>query len=1411
MIENSKYVQEADIAAQFWQFLSGLHSDDLLIELIQNDLDANATCTSITFMSDRLICEGDGEPVSQDGWKRLRKILGAGYEVASKKNQIGVKNHGLKACFRLGDQIILRSNGQRIVQTLYKDGEDRHPSPGASEYPELDDKAPPIGCSVEVLYRQNKLVVYKGEPFELETPKPRFLEDLFRDACTQLPQRLLGVVRPSLRDHYTLSLSHYELGEVEFRWLAKRPRKIKGKYGRQFTLFRRECISSSHVPEIPSNTTFEQACAFRVPFPSESRRQIPQFFKLDNKAFVGEIAWSIDKKGRPNVTKGSRRYPIGYESTSESALTGVGVHFSGPYISDAERHGISEPASLNKHIDDYCKDALVEVMACHLIHRYGGKAMKLYMADPHNPDAESLQDLVDRTLKRRALPLRYTASKSSGKRSSLLALGPRSNRDGSIKRVVSPMFTWENDRIDPILSALCPQSEDQIDPTLPQPILNHLKLCSEDSLITFDEKDVIQRLQPRTNIEYFPWEDDEEWRVTLSNLSVANKYLDVVFRTRGKGKLDSEEEIRKNVYLPDKNLKVMPLSRMFNDVQLPTDLGEVQVCIIHPEIQEHPLLKSRAWKPKSFTLDNFLDKARLEDAPLEDRKVFWGWLKDNWQGISRDTLLRIANLPVWPCTDGQLLPLYALCQPRLARISSIMGNVIKRPSPEVLKSGLGRRGNRARLRLRAVPTHDEIAHFLSKRLNAFPRERALTHEERRKFHKFESDLAALASVQKLKRIIADISNQYNVALAKDGNIKAPQVLVREDYRLARLHLSKQYIIDRPKKALDGIDGWKPLSSPTTHQIVCSLIEDGDRVKALVPRLQEYVKQAKFEDTEPVAVLDVRCIPVNGTLSSPSSLAMRGRKDFWGDWKTAIPLAGINSEVQQIYKLVGVVGGEPTESTSREFFEWLSGPLLTGEVNPLATKHIDQILRHIGHKNGPQAWAEEYPATAFIPVEAGIAGVRLLTKAEAFKRNNRVVIPDFEPLAEELRNLEGRRPVELALLRRPRVMQPITQYLRDLGLPTLSEMAGEPISVVGKGRVVTQSQAKDALRSLSSGVKGKQLPKRLDGLDLPMKEHRLRSNWRDRLARIRYVKSANSVSATYKLSRKNFSIEVPSGFDRTSGTLWLYADSDWETAFFNAIAQQVFETPKKFLGSVLRDAFKQDVRESELTVGSVEASESSDDDEEDESSTPPTKKNGLYAVPAAHPIPTADPSRNIPKPSPIPIGPGKIKAKNTTHRNPSSRTQSADESAQIANLKENQYALHCQACLGYREPRMLAPSSSYVSLHQNRRPIMEAHHCDQVEAGGARHAGNVVLLCKFHHLDFGDAVSRLELTQALLQADNQNREFITDDGTSAIVEGKHVLVSLPQRQRAISVFFTKEHADYWLTKAREEGLCDDIVP
>ena len=196
------YVTKFDVVPEFWQFLNGLKSDDIITELIQNDLDAGAEQTSIIFTENKFICEGNGQSIDGEGWDRLTYIRGAGDLVPRKLNRIGVKNHGLKACFTIGDEIVIRSAGKYLCQTLYKKGFEQPPDPGAFTEPLFDSEAPAIGCHIEVPYRLKDLTTPVGEPLTFAATPPEKIEKLFRKAFQEIPQLFLGVLRPTLREKY---------------------------------------------------------------------------------------------------------------------------------------------------------------------------------------------------------------------------------------------------------------------------------------------------------------------------------------------------------------------------------------------------------------------------------------------------------------------------------------------------------------------------------------------------------------------------------------------------------------------------------------------------------------------------------------------------------------------------------------------------------------------------------------------------------------------------------------------------------------------------------------------------------------------------------------------------------------------------------------------------------------------------------------------------------------------------------------------------------------------------------------------------------------------------------------------------------------------------------------------------------
>ena len=351
------------------------------------------------------------------------------------------------------------------------------------------------------------------------------------------------------------------------------------------------------------------------------------------------------------------------------------------------------------------------------------------MADPYRPNEESLKDLVKRTIEKRGVPLQArtlraatqskpTPSKVHRKSPARLPLGPRRSSDGDTRWIVLPMFTWDKERTSPLLSEVCPSGEDQIDSRVPGPILRLLARNNiRDAMtITFDEKDAIGRLQPRLDSEGlpFPWSGEVEWKASLGNPGLSKRYLDVVYETIQAGHLDSEQDILQNAFLPDESCTAQPLAGMFSAVNLPPDLGERKfVPILHTEVRDHRLLARRAWRLKPFTLDDYLATAQLETASLESRKSFWRWLRENWRSVQSKTLQEIARLPIWPNTDGHLLPLEALCEPKVARVASIMNKTIRRPSSDILEAGLFNSRGTRQLRLRSVPTLSEVEGFLA--------------------------------------------------------------------------------------------------------------------------------------------------------------------------------------------------------------------------------------------------------------------------------------------------------------------------------------------------------------------------------------------------------------------------------------------------------------------------------------------------------------------------------------------------------------------------------------------------------------------------------------------------------------------------------------------------------------------------
>jgi hypothetical protein len=185
----------------------------------------------------------------------------------------------------------------------------------------------------------------------------------------------------------------------------------------------------------------------------------------------------------------------------------------------------------------------------------------------------------------------------------------------------------------------------------------------------------------------------------------------------------------------------------------------------------------------------------------------------------------------------------------------------------------------------------------------------------------------------------------------------------------------------------------------------------------------------------------------------------------------------------------------------------------------------------------------------------------------------------------------------------------------------------------------------------------------------------------------------------------------------------------------------------------------------------------------------------------------DPSRNTPDPGPIPPTPSRPSgaSRRSGYSGRSSETSPAPELERehIETLKRSHYASHCQVCLCKRTPLELAPHGSYVEWEEVRRRVVEAHHVDLKSASGARHAGNLILLCKLHHDNYGRRLTRSGIAEALRS--RTIREVVRfDTGSSAVAElnGRKISLVIQDTDETLELFFTDQHADYWLsTSAR----------
>ena len=1404
------FVTEADWIPGFWNYLLDLDRDDLVAELIQNDLDQDATRTVILFEEDRLVCEGNGNPVEAEGWQRLRKIQGAGDSVAAKQGRIGVKNHGLKTAFTVGDELQVMSAGRSIIQTLYANGRNKPPYPGASAEPTVNRHAPADGCRIIIWYRRLDVEPQQGEATVLGAISQQDIDTLFLSACASTPEQFAGIVSPEVARRYEIVLRHWKLGEARFLFSCTQPQKVT----KRIELFRRRCSVSGNLSDLPGGLV-EQAARRLVPLKGRLRQRIPDFFRR-GRSFYVEVSWSVDRSGKPRIGAGRFRYPIGFPQDSHEARTGHGAHFNAPIVCDNKRHGPARNEATNKELRVACDALLTDALARYSVPRWGAAGLNPLVPRPGTDSAdEAIQSLLATLVNQGAMPIlkwREAAESLLKRKSQTLKAAIRriAVRDGAARKrrykLVVPMATWSLDTVHPGLAVLCPRSELQLDPRIHPEILRLLRKEGTpgwcENFVTFDEDDAFSRMGSDGN-KWFSGvsEPEREFAEPL----IARSCLDLVHQALDQGKCEEgeEDDLLDALLLPDRHAQARPIGELHCSAPLPSDVPGLRLPpLLHGELTGHPLFRRRKWRRPNYTMARFLESGILQAADEDTRRLFWRWLRQNVRRIAARERPKLADIAIWPDDTGSLCTITELCDPGARRIGMVLGDSIRRPHQEVRRSKLVSTGRQTRTSIRRVPTRDETAHWLSTRMAGFAvgdEADAATTDE---LSRFETDLTVLLRNSAIARLLK--AAQITLpALARDGSIRSRTALVMPSSRNDRLTLSDRFVLNDRQHA-PALDKISPaLEAPTAGMLLDTFSEDPKNFLALQARLEQFLAITSADDDARLQLAEMPVIPTHRAAKAPSVLAFSGpRGDHWGDWKIRISTRGLSQDDQRRYRAVGVTSAVPDQHTSHDFFEWLSE-----QNEAVLSHHISCVLRHILHRDGPAEWASTFTDTPCIPVR-NQCGVRLVSLRTA--RSAPVFLPDAGDIGDAV--IQSDPAVSLAIDRAREVTEPITDRLLHLRVRSLRKALKEPVDVAGTGEIAVAGDDILALfRALLSRQFRRTLRKRLN--DLGVTPELLRRDWHDRLSRIAEIRFADVVHARYRFRRRLYRDEAEAGFDAKSRVFWMRRDRRIKLrTFYEALAKQLVFTPEARPVDLLalERALEIQVydpsfgRPADTQMDAIDDIGEKDDgriaDTDDGDSEPGEALHG-------HSPFTPDPTRNVPKPRPIPTDAEGRTRRLSPPNDPARQDQderdsqpaSPFEAAQTKALKGDQYASHCQMCLCRQSPKELAPNGSYVQWEEVRRRIVEAHHVDPKSGGGARHAGNLILLCKLHHDNYGRRLSRAAITGALR---SNSKEMYVDFGTDSRVKGQRVELTISDTDEVMTLFFTDYHATYWLSQAQD---------
>ena len=1427
----SEFVTEVDEIPIVWNFLLGLDRNDLIAELVQNDLDQDATRTTIRFEKDLLICEGDGRRVDSDGWARLRKFQGAGNSVPAKRGKIGVKNHGLKTAFAIGDELHLSSDGQKIIQTLYSEGRDKPPHPGASKEPIPDSEAPEIGCRVLIKRRKEEITPSAGEAITLPAIAQMEMDELFKNACRRIPEQFIGIVSPYAIKRYELVLSHWQLGKANFKFSCSRPRKIFR--GKRFEIFRRRCTVSGDKDSLPSSL-MEEASIRMFPLEGQLKQRVAFFYQRPRNRHFVEVSWLVNGNGKPKKGVGKFRYPIGYPEGSMHALTGHGTSFSAPIASDTERHGPARNDLTNKQLYKLCEDLLVDTIEFYLVRRWRTTGLNPLVPNPNVSDGDEIvRPLLAKIACDGAMPtLRWKAATlqvmKANKRKTLSKLSgvlKRVSKDdtfvGSKYRFVIPVTTGkECEEIDAPLAAVCLRSELQLDSNIDSELIKLLTNDDADGFvdefITFDENDAFARIKGEGN-DWFP--ACTNYEAEFTEPPFVRFYLDVIHSWLDCKNKDSdtclENKLQEALLLPNSNVNPVRFNDLYASAPLPNEIpGLTLPHVLHHEVANHPIFNRRKWRRPKFKFKDFLESGEIQESDDLTKKQFWDWYCQNERKISKSDRTKLAEIEIWPDITGSFFKISDFCVPRDRRSAKILEKSIKQPHASIHKLNLVTIGKKGKTSIRRIPTQDEIDSWMLGWLAHFPIGEVPSSQVKKLLNRFETELSVLLKNQGSTRLLKN-TEIILPALAQDGSIQPRNQLVTPSKENDRLELQRRFLLTKRSNSTPLNKLSPTLSKPTVEILLSTFKEDPQNVGALHARLSWFTSLTPEAEDSRQELTELPIIPVQGEYKSPCELAFKGigKPDYYGNWKIRIPGKGLSQDDQTRFRNVGVTSATLNLSTSIEFFRWLSR-----QSSKVLERHLNCVLYQFLDKSGPESWIQNYPHDNVIPT-LNREGLQLISLHYA--KTNNVYIPDVK---KELADLivKNNSRVSLTVTEITGIKHPISGVLKDLGVKSLQEAFGEPKRVTGHGEIKEiSSEFVDIFQKLTEPKFRKTIMKRFASLGVDSKL--MRHNWQTRLSAIKKLAFSDRVEVHYRFQRRNYTIEESSGFDHKSEVFYVNQQIGENVDIIcETIARQLIFTPaaKPMHHLTLKRALEMDFQDHSFRSLDATATTNSSDETNSDTDVPNGHKNEFVddaetaEATSGHSPYESDTKKNIPKQNPFSTvnsgssqnpsaGKSKVNSSDSTESGNSSQRQTDSQSSKLEDQHKRQireqYANHCQVCLCKQVPNILAPVDSYVESAEVRQKVMEVHHVALKHAGGARHAGNLILLCIYHHNNYGRRLTREWITGAL--EDNPKTKSInfSIDGEENKLKGKIVNIVFPDKGDSVCIFFADLHAKFWLDR------------